>query len=343
MKKGMGTKADVSIAMETQCCQTDDMECVLCIEKSMKMETLTEEAQKAEKSSEEIKRKLNAANSSLVGIMDVEAKLREDHEHLVLQEAQVRYELEQLRKQYTDQLEERDQAHADRVRALETVLQDKECEWANKNEALRRDLRQAIRSSMADTEREVESLGNLEQEIESLKMVIEMRSNENRQLRVHNNQLITQLERLAYLEGELANTRQRLDEMTMVLQNKMDSEKELLELSETLQQELVRSRAEIMQYKKNVENWQYLQEHLGQQHHQEWERPPLKVQHSNSDLMQKQIQNLDDKGHRNHHQQASSGKNNLIMNVREKTESVAWMIQMPTNGSSPNTYRRNVK
>ena len=139
------------------------MECVLCIEKSVKMEALTEEAQKAEKSSEEIKRKLNAANSSLVGIMDVEAKLREDHEHLVLQEAQVRYELEQLRKQYTDQLEERDQAHADRVRALETVLQDKECEWANKNEALRRDLRQAIRSSMADTEREVESLGNLEQ------------------------------------------------------------------------------------------------------------------------------------------------------------------------------------
>ena len=139
------------------------MECILCLEKSMKMEALTEEAQKAEKSSEEIKRKLNAANSSLVGIMDVEAKLREDHEHLVLQEAQVRYELEQLRNQYTDQLEERDQAHADRVRALETVLQDKECEWANKNEALRRDLRQAIRSSMADTEREVESLGNLEQ------------------------------------------------------------------------------------------------------------------------------------------------------------------------------------
>ena len=40
----------------------------------------------------------------------------------------------------------------------------------------------------------------------------------------------------------------------------------------------------------------------------------------------------------------SSGKNNLVnvMNLREKTESVAWMIQMPTN-QSPNTYRRNVK
>ena len=130
-------------------------------------------------------------------------------------------------------------------------------------------------------------------------MVIEMRSTENRQLRVNNNQLLTQLERLAFLEGELANTRQRLDEMTMVLQNKMDSEKELLELSETLQQELVKSRAEIMQYKKNVENRQYLQEHLQQEY---YERPPLKVQQSQSDLIQKI--SLDDKAHRNQHQQA---------------------------------------
>lgn len=123
-----------------------------------------------------------------------------------------------------------------------------------------------------------------------------MRSSENRQLRVHNNQLLTQLERLSFLEGELANSRQRLDEMTMVLQNKMDSEKELLELSETLQQELVRSRAEIMQYKKNVENREYLQDHQ-----QEWERPPLKVQHSHSDMI---TNNHEDKIQRNQHQQA---------------------------------------
>ena len=126
-------------------------------------------------------------------------------------------------------------------------------------------------------------------------MVIEMRSNENRQLRVHNNQLLTQLERLSFLESELANSRLRLDEMTMVLQNKMDSEKELLELSETLQQELVRSRAEIMQCKKNIENRQYLQEH-----EKEWARPPLKVQHSHSDM----ITDHEDKIHRNQHQQA---------------------------------------
>jgi hypothetical protein len=43
------------------------------------------------------------------------------------------------------------------------MLQDKECDWARKNEALRRDLRQAIRSSINDTDRESESLENLEQ------------------------------------------------------------------------------------------------------------------------------------------------------------------------------------
>lgn len=322
-----------NIPKDSKCCQTIEMECSLCEEKSQKVQSLTMKAQEGEKIGQEIRQKLNAANSSLAGIMDVEARLRQDHEELVLQEAQVRYELDQLRKQFSCQLEERDQAHADRVRTLEQCLQDKECEWAHTNEALRRDLRQAIRCSMADTEREAESLGNLEQEIESLKMVIEMRSNENRQLRVHNNQLLTQLERLSFLESELANSRLRLDEMTMVLQNKMDSEKELLELSETLQQELVRSRAEIMQCKKNIENRQYLQEH-----EKEWARPPLKVQHSHSDM----ITDHEDKIHRNQHQQASSG-NNLIVNVREKQESVAWMIQMPTDAPSPNTHRRNVK
>ena len=60
-------------------------------------------------------------------------------------------------------LEERDEAHADRIKALEKTLQEKECDWVTKNENLRRDLRTAIRSSIQDTEREVESIDNLEQ------------------------------------------------------------------------------------------------------------------------------------------------------------------------------------
>ena len=88
---------------------------------------------------------------------------RNDYETLTLDEAQVRYELDQLKKQLSKKLEERDEAHADRIRALEQTLHEKECDWVTKNENLRRDLRTAIRSSIQDTEREVESIDNLEQ------------------------------------------------------------------------------------------------------------------------------------------------------------------------------------
>ena len=53
------------------------------------------------------------------------------------------------------------------------------------------------------------------QEINSLRTVVEMRSVENRDLRIHNNELITQVERLSYLESELRNAQHRLDEMTL--------------------------------------------------------------------------------------------------------------------------------
>ena len=90
-------------------------------------------------------------------------------------------------------------------------------------------------------------------------MVVEMRSTENRELRIHNNELMAQVDRLKFLESELANAKQRLDEMTLVLQHKMDSERELLELSETLQSELVKTRSDALHVQNNVENSQFLQ------------------------------------------------------------------------------------
>ena len=145
------------------------------------------------------------------------------------------------------------------------------------------------------------NLINMFQEIESLRMVVEMRSTENRELRIHNNELMAQVERLAFLESELANAKQRLDEMTLVLQHKMDSERELLELSETLQSELVRTRADALHVQNNVENSHYLQNVLQSEHGKNtmmpntFTRPPLKVQHSHSDMSP---------AYRNQHQQA---------------------------------------
>jgi len=323
---------------ETIGCQTFhvDEECKSCQEKVQKLDDMQTDISKIGQISDELKRKLSAANCSLAKTMERESKMRNDYETLTLDEAQVRYELDQLKKQLSKKLEERDEAHADRIKALEKTLQEKECDWVTKNENLRRDLRQAIRSSIQDTEREVESIDNLEQEIHSLRTVVEMRSAENRDLRIHNNELLTQVERLTYLESELRNAQHRLDEMTLVLQNKMDSERELLELSETLQEELVKSRAETLQYRKGLENQHYLQ----QQQFQDViavEKPRLKVQHSQSDLM------IPKNAHRNQHQQASSGGDNLMMGVREKTDSVAFSILLPTSGGSPNIQRRNIK
>jgi len=320
---------------ETIGCQTlhIDEECKSCQEKVQKLDDMQTDISKIEQISDELKRKLSAANSGLAKTMERESKMRNDYETLTLDEAQARYELDQIKKQLSKKLDERDEAHADRIRALEQNLQEKECDWVTKNENLRRDLRTAIRSSIQDTEREVESIDNLEQEIDSLRTVVEMRSAENRDLRIHNNELLTQVERLTYLESELRNAQHRLDEMTLVLQNKMDSERELLELSETLQEELVKSRAETLQYRKGLENQHYLQQQF--QDVIAVEKPRLKVQHSQSDLL------IPKNVHRNQHQQASSGGDNLMMGVREKSDSVAFSILLPTSGS-PKDQRRNI-
>jgi len=169
-KKPVNKKPDT----DTVCCQTVDFACPACEEKVLTMNSLTSDLNSVQITVGDLKKKLNAANVSLATTMDKETKLRNNHEILVLEEAQARYELDQLKRQLSEKLEERDEAHAERVRLLEKTLQDKECEWAKRNEALRKDLRQAIRSSIADTERETESLENLEQEIESLRMVVEM-------------------------------------------------------------------------------------------------------------------------------------------------------------------------
>ena len=116
----------------------------------------------------------------------------------------------------------------------------------------------------------------------SLQTVIEMRGSENRQLREENNVLKNKLENHHWLEAELGKAKHRLEELAVIVQNKMVSEKELLELSEALQRDLVRSRAETLHFKQQVENQKYTEKHL------------LKVQHSQSDLYNNTVNNMVD-------------------------------------------------
>ena len=85
------------------------------------MNNLSSDLQSVNNTVGDLKRKLSAANHSLGTTMEKENKLRNNHENLILEEAQARYELDQLKKELSEKLQERDEAHAERVRLLENV------------------------------------------------------------------------------------------------------------------------------------------------------------------------------------------------------------------------------
>ena len=62
------------------------------------------------------------------------------------------------------------------------------------------------------------------QEIDSLRTVIEMRSSENKELRNINNKLTEKIEHQSWLETELEKAKRRLEELALIVQNKMVSE-----------------------------------------------------------------------------------------------------------------------
>ena len=63
------------------------------------------------------------------------------------------------------------------------------------------------------------------QEIDSLRTVIEMRSSENKELRNINNKLTEKIEHQSWLETELEKAKRRLEELALIVQNKMVSER----------------------------------------------------------------------------------------------------------------------
>ena len=63
------------------------------------------------------------------------------------------------------------------------------------------------------------------QEVDSLRTVIDMRSSENKELRNINNKLTEKIEHQSWLETELEKAKRRLEELALIVQNKMVSER----------------------------------------------------------------------------------------------------------------------
>merc|ERR1712141_992909 len=191
----------------------------------------------------------------------------------------------ELKSTLLKELDVRDHEHSEKVKSMEKAMNAKECDWENKNQMLQKELRDTLRSALEDTESEEHSLTSLEQEIDSLRTVIDLRSSENKELRSINEKMNEKIEHQSWLEAELEKAKRRLEELTLIVQNKMVSERELLELSEALQRDLVQSRTETLHYKQQIESRQYLQDH-----NEKNLQLLHKVKHSQSDLFNNQIQ-----------------------------------------------------
>merc|ERR550517_1180009 len=101
------------------------------------------------------------------------------------------------------QLGDRDNAHAEKVRSLESLMAEKE------KEALQRQLDEKISSSSSSSH----SSTNWEAECNSLKLVLEIRRDEAEQLKAANNSLRLELERFQGLETQLQVQKQRAEEL----------------------------------------------------------------------------------------------------------------------------------
>ena len=141
-----------------------------------------------------------------------------------------RKELTQLAEGVGRQLADRDRTHADRVHNLENLMDEKERQLMQAANVLRqqlaaarRDLQQ-LQQLQCRGEQLLATAGfsgdSLEQEVASLRLVLEMRRVEVEQLRAANNGLVLELERCRGQQLQLQQQNQRVEEMQAVIHNK---------------------------------------------------------------------------------------------------------------------------
>jgi len=152
----------------------------------------------------------------------------------------------QLAENVAVQLRERDKAHSERVRSLEIVMNEKEKQLLQSSNVMRQQLASAKLESQQLT-KQIETFetkkkrlenGNLEQELDSMMVVIDMKKDENDQLRAANNSLKIDLERYNGLEIQLQVERQKVEEMNSVIKMKNDQLRQVLDEYDNIQHQL---------------------------------------------------------------------------------------------------------
>ena len=144
------------------------------------------------------------------------------------------------------QLRERDKAHSERIRSLEILMTEKEKQLLQNTNSIRQQLASAKQEAQqlqkqverTETNKRRFEEGSLEQELESMMVVLDMKKEENDQLKACNNTLRLDLERHSGLEIQLQVEKQKTEEMNSVIKLKNEQLRQLLDEYDNVQHQL---------------------------------------------------------------------------------------------------------
>lgn len=190
----------------------------------------------------------------------------------------LRVENVQLAEDVAVQLRERDKAHSERVRSLEIVMNEKEKQLLQSSNVMRQQLASAKLESQ-QLQKQIETFdckqrrmdsGNLEQELESMLVVIDLKKEENDQLRAANNSLQIDLERYSGLEIQLQVEKQKVEEMNSVIKMKNEQLRQVLDEYDSVQHQLEIEVAAHMSCQQDLEKIQWDKENFLMENEKRW-------------------------------------------------------------------------
>lgn len=176
------------------------------------------------------------------------------------------------------QLRERDKAHSERVRSLEIVMNEKEKQLLQSSNVMRQQLASAKLESQ-QLQKQIETFetkkrrlenGNLEQELDSMLVVIDMKKEENDQLKAANNSLRLDLERYNGLEIQLQVEKQKVEEMNSVIKMKNEQLRQILDEYDNVQHSLEIEIAAHTSCQQELEKIQWDKENFLMENEKKW-------------------------------------------------------------------------
>merc|ERR1712106_972913 len=227
--------------------QTEAVKCVYCSEQSIKISSQTESLKNFERERVHLLNLLGYHDN--VNYVDVtktiESKLRDM--------SALRSELEQLKEEdlkmatgVEKQLSERDRVHSEMIRSVEIATAEQERQMLQSSNLLRQQLAESRREvqllqkqlSQLEIIKRNPAEGSLDKEMDSLRMVLDMKREETNQLKAANNSLMLEMERFSGLEVKLQVKMQKTEEMNAMINMKNEQLRQVLDEYDSVQQQL---------------------------------------------------------------------------------------------------------